>query len=188
MVPFADCVVIFDEESPCTVPATREWNSGPSLLSAVQVKKGLRHQEETYLVALKDSEGGDAVIDELPQLVRDVLREFRDVMPNELPKKLPPRREVDHRIELAEGAKPPAMAPYRMAPVELAELRRQLKELLDAGMIRPSKSPYGAPVLFQKKADGDEPKTACVTRYGAYEFLVMPFGLPLPMPLLPSVP
>ncbi|KAE8661278.1 hypothetical protein F3Y22_tig00116012pilonHSYRG00001 [Hibiscus syriacus] len=73
-----------------------------------------------------------------------VLEENKDVMPPELPNKLPPRREVDHKIELEPGAKPPALAPYRMAPPELEELRRQLKELVDMGMIRPSKAPYGA--------------------------------------------
>jgi len=45
------------------------------------------------------------------------------------------------------------MGPYRMAPPELKELQKQLKELLDARYIRPSKAPYGAPVLFQKKHD-----------------------------------
>lgn len=75
-------------------------------------------------------------------------------MPPELPKKLPPRRKVDHEIELEPRAKPPAMCPYRMAPPELEELRRQLKELLDVVFIRPSKAPFGAPVLFQKKHDG----------------------------------
>ncbi|KAL9259847.1 Retrovirus-related Pol polyprotein from transposon 17.6-like protein [Drosera capensis] len=153
-------------------------------------------------------------------------------MPKELPKKLPPRREVDHKIELEPGTRPPARAPYHMAPTELEELRKQLKDLLDVGFIRPSKSPYGAPVLFQKKkdgslrlcivcralnkvtvknkypipliadlfdqlggaryftkldlrsryyqvriAEGDEAKTTCVTRYGSFEFLVMPFDL-----------
>ena len=76
-------------------------------------------------------------------------------MPTELPQRLPPRREVDHQIELVPGAKPPAMTPYRMAPPELEELRKQLKELLDAGHIRPSKEPFGAPVLFQKKEGRD---------------------------------
>ncbi|KAI5648407.1 hypothetical protein M9H77_34412 [Catharanthus roseus] len=75
-------------------------------------------------------------------------------MPDELPKKLLPRREVDHQIELEPGAKPPAMSPYRMAPPELAELKKQLKGLIDAGFIRPSKAPFGALVLFQKKKDG----------------------------------
>jgi len=83
-----------------------------------------------------------------------VLKKFEDVMPTELPKRLPPRREVDHAIELELGAKPPAFTPYRMAPPEFKELRRQLKELLDAGYIRPSKSLYGPLVLFRKKDDG----------------------------------
>lgn len=157
---------------------------------------------------------------------------IQDVMAPELPKTLPPTRDIDHKIELLPGSVAPAQAPYRMAPKELAELRRQMNELLDAGLIQPSKAPNGAPVLFQKRqdgsmrmcvdyralnkvtvknkypvplvqdlmdrlskaswftkldlrsgywqvriAEGDEPKTTCVTRYGSYEFLVMPFGL-----------
>ena len=83
-----------------------------------------------------------------------MLDEFKDVMPTELPKRLPPRREVDHAIELEMGGKSPAFPPYRMAPSELEELRRQLKELLNVSYIHPSKFSYGAPVLFQKKHDG----------------------------------
>ena len=52
------------------------------------------------------------------------------------------------------GSRPPAQAPYRMTPPELRELRKQLTELLDAGLVQPSKASYGAPVLFQKKHDG----------------------------------
>jgi len=58
-------------------------------------------------------------------------------MPVELPNRLPPKREVDHAIQLEPGAKPPAFTPYRMAPPELEELKRQLKELLD-GRLHPS--------------------------------------------------
>ena len=83
-----------------------------------------------------------------PKAIQKVRGVFKDVMPAELPKRLPPRGEVDHVIELESGAKPFAFPPYRMAPPELEELRRQLKELLDTGYICPSKSPYGAPVLF----------------------------------------
>ena len=56
-------------------------------------------------------------------------------MPPELPKKLPPRRDIDHKIELLPGSIALALVPYRMAPKELAELRKQLNELLDAGLI-----------------------------------------------------
>ena len=91
----------------------------------------------------------------MPAKVKKALDEFKDVMPPELPKKLPPRREEDHKIELESGAKTPTMGPYRMAPPELEELRRQLKELLEAGFIQPSKAPYGAlwcPSLIPKEA------------------------------------
>lgn len=90
----------------------------------------------------------------MPPLIQAVLDENKDVMPTKLPSQLPPRREVDHTIELEPDAKPPAMAPYRMSPSELEELRKQLKELTDKGMIRPSRAPFGASVLFQKKHDG----------------------------------
>ena len=73
-----------------------------------------------------------------------------DVFPNELPG-LPPRRVVDFCNELHPGTLPISMTPHRMAPVELQELRVQLQELLDKGFMRPSTSPWGAPVLFAKK-------------------------------------
>ncbi|KAA0054800.1 reverse transcriptase [Cucumis melo var. makuwa] len=82
-----------------------------------------------------------------------VVREYPDVFPDELPGLLPPR-EVDFAIELEPGTAPISRAPYRMAPAELKELKVQLQELLDKGFIRPSVSPWGAPVLFMKKKDG----------------------------------
>ena len=77
---------------------------------------------------------------------------YVDVFPDELPG-LPPRRVVDFGIELHPGTTPISMTPHRMTPVELQELRVQLQELLDKGFIRPSTSPWGAPVLFAKKKD-----------------------------------
>ncbi|GJU86663.1 hypothetical protein Tco_1294209 [Tanacetum coccineum] len=81
------------------------------------------------------------------------VREFADVFPDELPG-LPPAREIEFGIELIPGAEPISKAPYRMAPVELKELKEQLQEMLENGFIRPSVSPWGAPVLFVKKKDG----------------------------------
>ena len=81
-----------------------------------------------------------------------VVSEYVDVFPDELPG-LPPHRVLDFGIELHPGTSPISMTPHRMAPVELQELRVQLQELLDKGFIRPSTSPWGAPVLFAKKKD-----------------------------------
>ena len=82
-----------------------------------------------------------------------MVREFTDVFPEELPG-LPPDREVSFEIDLIPGSAPVSKAPYRKAPAELKELQVQLQELLDKGFIRPSHSPWGAPVLFVKKKDG----------------------------------
>jgi hypothetical protein len=86
--------------------------------------------------------------------IRQVLEEISDVMPEDLPEDLPPRRWVDHAIEVMPGVEPPAKAPYRMSHEELKELKVQFEELLAKGYIKPSKSPYGAPVLFVHKKDG----------------------------------
>ena len=81
-----------------------------------------------------------------------VVCKYEDVFPDELPG-LPPQRVVDFGIELHPGTSPISMTPHRMTPVELQELRVQLQELLNKGFIRPSTSPWGAPVLFEKKKD-----------------------------------
>ncbi|GJV56903.1 putative reverse transcriptase domain-containing protein [Tanacetum coccineum] len=115
---------------------------------------------------------------------------------------LPPPRQVEFKIDRVPGTALVARAPYRLAPTEMKEFSEQLKELLEKGFIRPSSSPWGAPVLFIKKKDGsfrmfkcifkidlrsgyhqlrvredDIPITAFRTRYGHFEFQVMSFGL-----------
>ncbi|GJS70532.1 putative reverse transcriptase domain-containing protein, partial [Tanacetum coccineum] len=81
------------------------------------------------------------------------VRDFPEVFPEDLPG-LPPIRQVEFQIDLVPGAAPVARAPYRLAPSEMEELSTQLQELSDKGFIRPSSSPWGAPVLFVKKKDG----------------------------------
>lgn len=73
------------------------------------------------------------------------------MMPSKLPKKLPPRKPNDHHIKLVSGVKLPVEVPYRMTPLELVELRKQLTELLDVGLIQLSRASYRAPMLFQNK-------------------------------------
>ncbi|GKE98895.1 hypothetical protein Tco_0022246, partial [Tanacetum coccineum] len=82
-----------------------------------------------------------------------VVREFQEVFLQNLPG-LPPIRQVEFQIDLIPGAAPVARAPYRLASSEMQELSNQLQELSDRGFIRPSTSPWGAPVLFVKKKDG----------------------------------
>ncbi|GJU00856.1 putative reverse transcriptase domain-containing protein [Tanacetum coccineum] len=81
-----------------------------------------------------------------------IVRDFVDVFPEDL-SGLPPQREVEFRINLIPGATPVAKSPYRLTPLKMQELSRQLQELQDKGFIRPNHSPWGAPVLFVKKKD-----------------------------------
>ena len=80
--------------------------------------------------------------------------EFKDVFPDTLPKGRPPKRDIVHEIRTEEGAKPPSRPPYRLGPAEQDEMEEQVKDLLAQGFIRPSASPYGAPILFVPKKDG----------------------------------
>ncbi|GJY87884.1 putative nucleotidyltransferase, ribonuclease H [Tanacetum coccineum] len=82
-----------------------------------------------------------------------VVREFPEVFPED-PPGLPPIRQVEFQIDLIPRAAPVAHTPYRLAPSEMQELSNQLQELSDRGFIRPSTSPWGAPVLFVNKKDG----------------------------------
>jgi hypothetical protein len=86
--------------------------------------------------------------------IKQVLKKIPDVMPEELPDEFPPRRQIDHAIEVMPRVAPPAKALYRMNHEELRELKVQFEELFAKGYIKPSKSPYGAPVLFVHKKDG----------------------------------
>lgn len=86
--------------------------------------------------------------------IESLLREFSDVLPDELPRGLPPKRSKNFDIELTPDATPQKNGLYHMSATELDELKRQLDELLEAGFIRPSQSPWGAPVLFATKKDG----------------------------------
>nr|GFA28762.1 reverse transcriptase [Tanacetum cinerariifolium] len=94
-------------------------SSAKPIHGAIQFKKGFNKSEPCYLAVtrLETDEGSSKV--EVPKVIERVLDEFEDVMPKEFPKKLPPRRKVDHTIELESGSKPPAKAPYRMSPPEL---------------------------------------------------------------------
>ncbi|GJZ82523.1 putative reverse transcriptase domain-containing protein [Tanacetum coccineum] len=141
-------------------------------------EKIVRHHVFLAHVTTKEIEdkSGEKRLEDVP-----IVRDFPEVFPKDL-SGLPPTRQVEFQIDLVPGAAPVARAPYRLAPSEMKELSEQLQELSDKGFIRPSSSPWGAPVLFVKNKDGsvreeDILKMEFRTRYGHYEFQVMPFGL-----------
>ena len=94
----------------------------------------------------------------VPREVRDgldkILSDFEDMLPEQLPKGRPPKREVEFAIKTEPGAAPPNRPPYRLSPKEHEELQAQIEDLLAQGHIHPSQSPYSAPILFVPKKDG----------------------------------
>lgn len=198
------------------------------LISALRVQRAVAQGAEVFLGHVRLVR--EVTPGEHPIEVTALLQEFQDIFAD-LPDGTPPPRVVDHDIDLTTTVIS-ARATYRMSHSELLELKAQLHKLVESGKIRPSVSPYGAPVLFVKKKDGsmrmcvdyralnditvknhyplpridecldrlygaqvfskidlqqgynqvrinpaDMPKTAFSTRYGHYEFVVMPFGL-----------
>ena len=102
-----------------------------------------------YLVNMVDKEKETKVTPEEVPVIREYLTVFLDNLPG-----LPPDCQIEFSIELVPRTAHISKAPYRLAPVELKELKIQLEKLLEKGLIRPSHSPWGAPVLFVKKKDG----------------------------------
>ncbi|KAD5317282.1 hypothetical protein E3N88_17228 [Mikania micrantha] len=118
------------------------------IISMINATKSLNKGCLAYLVSVTTKDQEKKKLKDVP-----VVAEFPDVFPDELPG-LPPEREVEFNINLVPGTAPIAKSPYRLAPTEMKELKKQLHELLEKGFIRPSSSPWGAPILFVKKKDG----------------------------------
>ena len=117
-------------------------------ISAATTRKMVWKGCEAYLAYVIETEKARPSVSDI-----HTVSDFSDVFPEELPR-LPPQREIEFSIDVVPGATPASITPYRMAPLELKELKLQLQELLEKGFIRPSVSPWGAPVLFVKKKDG----------------------------------
>ncbi|KAD4889198.1 hypothetical protein E3N88_21271 [Mikania micrantha] len=119
-----------------------------NIMSCMKASKYLKKGYTAILALISEQPKKERKIEDIA-----VVRDYSEVFPDDLPG-LPPARQVEFQIDLTPGAAPIAKAPYRLAPTEMQELSNQLQELLDKGFIRPSFSPWGAPVLFVKKKDG----------------------------------
>ena len=120
----------------------------PSLINAMTASKILRKGCQGYLAFVVDRRQEGTRLEDIP-----IVKEFPDVFPDYI-SGLPPDRDVEFTIDLISGTEPISIPPYRMSPVELRELKAQLEELLSKGFIRPSISPWGAPILLMRKKDG----------------------------------
>jgi len=200
---------------------------GLELISSNQAVREIEAEATCYMIVAQEEKM--STVEKISRI--PVVDEYAVVFPDEIPE-LPPSRDVDFSIDLISGAGPVSMAPYRMAPAELAELKKQIEDLLEKKFIRSSASPWGAPVLLVKKKDGssrlcvdyrqlnkltiknkyplpriddlldqlrgaavfskidlgsgyhqilvrpeDVQKTVFRSRYGHYEYVVMPFGV-----------
>ena len=127
---------------------------GDRRLTLIQPIQGLNNRRfrkdcgKCFFFNMQGKDKKKRAIDYIPKVY-----EFADVFSEEL-KHLPPHREMDFSIEVYPGTDPILVAPYRMAPLELKELKIHVQELQGKGFIRPSTSPWGSPMLFMKKKDG----------------------------------
>ncbi|KAA3461275.1 DNA/RNA polymerases superfamily protein [Gossypium australe] len=124
-----------------------DLNGLSTVISVLKAQRYVKKGSEAYFAYVIDSKVSEKEVESVP-----IVCEFSDVFP-ELPG-LPPIREVEFGINLLPGTAPISIAPYRMAPTKLKELKSQLQELTDRGLVRLSFSPWGAPVMFVKKKDG----------------------------------
>nr|CAN69869.1 hypothetical protein VITISV_036524 [Vitis vinifera] len=104
-LPFLRSMAILEEKKPCMVPTVTKGTLKTPMLSAMQVMKGLKRKEVTYLTTLKE-ERNDGSGEPMPKEIEGVLDEFKDMMPPELLKRFPPRMEEDHKIELESEPSP----------------------------------------------------------------------------------
>ncbi|GKF61259.1 hypothetical protein Tco_0181313, partial [Tanacetum coccineum] len=123
-----------------------------NIISCTKTQKYMQRRCQAFLAYVTTKETKDKSekkrLEDVP-----IVRDFPEVFPEDL-LGLPPTRQVEFRIDLVPGVAHVARAPYRLTPSKMKDLSEQLKELCEKGFIRPSSSPWGAPVLFVKRKDG----------------------------------
>ncbi|GJZ86238.1 putative reverse transcriptase domain-containing protein [Tanacetum coccineum] len=146
-IPFGDEILIVRGDG-----SNNEHGTRLNVISCTKTQKYLLKGCHVFLAHVTAKKAEDKSEEKRLEDV-PIVRHFTEVFPEDF-LGITPTRQVEFQIDLVLGAAPVARAPYRLAPSEMKELSDQLQELSDKGFIRPSSSPWGAPVLFVKKKDG----------------------------------
>jgi hypothetical protein len=141
---------IKDEEVKPEVSNTILLMSGKELLTEMEKKE----DPQFFVVRKPRIVLTSTRVDDLPEEIQELLGEFADIIVDELPCSLPPMRSVSHHIDLIPGASLPNKAAYRLTPRENEEVKRQVQELLDKGLVRESLSSCAIPTVLSLKKDG----------------------------------
>ncbi|XP_050877531.1 uncharacterized protein LOC127081304 [Lathyrus oleraceus] len=120
---------------------------GPQFIFSRQVEEFLKYEAQVFMMFASLKIKGKSMLNDLP-----IVCEFPDVFLDDIPN-IPLEREFEFNIDLILDTRHVSMAPYRMSPAKLSELKSQLKDLLDKKFVRPSVSPWGPPMLLVKKKD-----------------------------------
>ncbi|XP_019059089.1 PREDICTED: uncharacterized protein LOC104822532 [Tarenaya hassleriana] len=186
---------------------TNAWKQKNFFLRACEIKKALFSSQPIIVLLYKEALSNlNDFSSSLPSVLQDVLQEYKDVFPKDIPRELPAIRGIEHQIDFVPGASIPNKPAYRSNPEETKELRRQKdgtwRMCVDCRAINNITVKYRHPIprlddmldelhgscIFSKidlrsgyhqirMREGDEWKTAFKTKHGLYEWLVMPFGL-----------
>ena len=120
------------------------------MINRKECDRKIKGKEELYMLFTKEVSSPTPI----PSKLRDLIDQYKDVFPEELPLGLPPVRGIEHQIDLVPGASLPNKPAYRTNPMETKELQRQIEELMQRGYVRESLSPCAVPTLLVPKKDG----------------------------------
>ena len=135
----------------------REDGSSILLMSGKELLKEVKKEKEMQFVVMRKPRVilTNTYVEDLPEEIHELLENFADIVVDELPHSFPPIRSIIHHFELIPGASLPKNAAYRLTPRENEEVKNQVQELLDKGLVRESLSPCPIPTVFNPKEDGE---------------------------------